>query len=416
MSQNRELPITQKIDNTIKELIKEMELLPDLGERISEKVNKQYATSFTSNQIRQYLKDKLQIKIPQTRGEPFTKQIDNSIKEFMREFENSSNPYVRISEKINELYSTNYTSKQIRQRWISKLDAKLCLDALDDEEKLFIIQWVESTPRGDIINWKKLIPMMNDKFGKLRSESMVKNFWNLRKRSQESNKSKTENENSRKRKRSSKLKTKDEQQQKKVCRELNITFEYENIFPPPLNANSLEILVENEENIHSPLNAGTMETTFKKENYIRSSSLNVSPPMEIIFENEENIHSPPLNVNMMETTIKKDNCVRSPLLNASTMEIIFESDEKIRLSPLKTNPMESSFKKESYIHLPPLNVSLMEITFKRGNYIHLPSSNSISMKTLFENEENKSPSNAMEILCQVADTMYKRDFPAISTT
>jgi hypothetical protein len=62
------------------------------------------------------LKNTLQVKVPQNRGHPFTPEIDNSIKKFMREFCGLSNPYVKISEKINEEYKTNYTSKQIRQR------------------------------------------------------------------------------------------------------------------------------------------------------------------------------------------------------------------------------------------------------------------------------------------------------------
>ncbi|PKY28790.1 hypothetical protein RhiirB3_481993 [Rhizophagus irregularis] len=240
--------ITPQIDNTIKELVKDLDNHPNLCENISEKINKQYATNFTLKQIRQYLKDKLQIKLPQIRAQPFTIQVDNSIKGFMKEFGQSSNPYVKISRKINKLHNTNYTSKQIRQRWTSKLNTNLCLEPLDIDEKLFIIQWVESEPRGNAIPWKSLIPLMESEFKKLRSESMVKNFWNLRKRIQDSTKSKIEDEDSRKRKRSPKSTAKDEQQQKKVCRELNITFKYENIPSHPLNSGSIETLFENDEN------------------------------------------------------------------------------------------------------------------------------------------------------------------------
>jgi len=109
------------------------------------------------------------------------------------------------------------------------------LRPLDDNEKSFIIQWVErNPPREHKINWKSLIPVMNKEFGKLRSEDAVKNYWNLtlRKRSKES----------------LKLKAGNEQQQKEVDYEPNITFEYENEkdfrSPPPL--------FENEENILPP--------------------------------------------------------------------------------------------------------------------------------------------------------------------
>ncbi|CAB5353358.1 unnamed protein product [Rhizophagus irregularis] len=115
-------PFTPQINNTIEELLKVLEHLPNFCEKICEKVNKQYATNFTLNQVRQHLKDELQVKIPQNRGEPFTEQIDDSIKEFMKKFGQLSNPYVKVSENINKLCNRKYTSKQIRQRWISKLN------------------------------------------------------------------------------------------------------------------------------------------------------------------------------------------------------------------------------------------------------------------------------------------------------
>ncbi|GBC03195.1 hypothetical protein RclHR1_05000008 [Rhizophagus clarus] len=295
MTQNNESFITPQIDNTIKNLVKELELLPDLGEKISEKVNNQYATNFTTSQIRQYLKDKLKIKIPQNRGVPFTEQIDNSIKELMEELGDSSNPYAQIIEIINKNYNTRYTSKQIRQRWISKLDTNICHDPLGDDEKAFIVQWVESTQRGDMINWRKLIPLMKIEFGKLRTENMVKNFWNLRKRC--NNKSKAENGNSRKRsKRSPKSKAKDERRQ----HEYNIAFEKD----------IKSLLTNGENNLSSPLNTN---------------------------EENKNIHS--------------------PLSNASSMEIISENEKNAYLPPLNTIPMETSFKKGTNIHLPPLNTS-----------------------------------------------------------
>ncbi|PKK75960.1 hypothetical protein RhiirC2_735439 [Rhizophagus irregularis] len=84
---------------------------------------------------------------------------------------------------------------------------------------------------------------MEKKFEKLRSENMVKNFWNLRKRTQASTESKSETDN---------------------------TFEYEN------------------------------------EKYIKSSPPNGDSnarPMDTSPKSEENIiHSPPLNARQMETS------------------------------------------------------------------------------------------------------------------
>ncbi|CAB4408100.1 unnamed protein product [Rhizophagus irregularis] len=346
---------TPQINNTIKELIKVLEHLPNFCEKICEKVNKQYATNFTSNQIRQYLKDELQVKIPQNRGKPFTEQIDNSIKEFMKKFGQSSNPYVKVSENINKLYDTNYTSKQIRQRWISKLNTDLCFVPLSKDEKSFIIQWAESK-RGDIIPWKELIPLMEKKFEKLRSENMVKNCWYLS------------------RKRSPKLKAKNEKQQKKVCHELT-TFE----FSPPngdSNARPMDTLPKSEESIiHLPLlNARPLEISFKSKERTNSPPLNARQ-METSFKSEERIHLPSLNARPMEISFK------SEPLNARTMETSFKSE------PLNARSMETSFKSE------PLNASLMEITFKSEESIHLSPLNANSMKISFKSE----PLNAKPI-------------------
>lgn len=55
---------------------------------------------------------------------------------------------------------------------------------LEDNEKLFIVQWVENNRTSDgIIHWKDLIKEVESKFGKLRSENTLKNFWHLRRRS-----------------------------------------------------------------------------------------------------------------------------------------------------------------------------------------------------------------------------------------
>jgi hypothetical protein len=107
----------------------------------------------------------------------------------------------------------------------------VCTLPLEENEKLFIVQWVENNRTSDgIIHWKDLINEVNSRFGKLRSENTLKNFWHLRRRSL--------------------LK-----QEKQVNFESNITFEYENInsslfndedeenIPPlPSSASRIEIL------------------------------------------------------------------------------------------------------------------------------------------------------------------------------
>ncbi|CAB4383670.1 unnamed protein product [Rhizophagus irregularis] len=46
------------------------------------------------------------------------KIIDNEIIKFMNEIKNKRNPYIKASKEINK----GFSPKQIRQRWISKLD------------------------------------------------------------------------------------------------------------------------------------------------------------------------------------------------------------------------------------------------------------------------------------------------------
>ncbi|PKY25664.1 hypothetical protein RhiirB3_472625 [Rhizophagus irregularis] len=102
--------------------------------------------------------------------------IDNEIISAMNEYKAMPNCYVMISKKINK----GFSPKQIRQRWISQLDPRLCQWPLDNNEKFYIIHWVEGykikNPSKNI-NWKELIFEMEKKFGKFRSESKVKNYY-----------------------------------------------------------------------------------------------------------------------------------------------------------------------------------------------------------------------------------------------
>jgi hypothetical protein len=60
-------------------------------------------------------------------------------------------------------------------------------DELCEKEKSYIIEWVEEYKIQnpfDKIRWKNLISEMKNKFGKLRTENCVKNFWSLKQRQQ----------------------------------------------------------------------------------------------------------------------------------------------------------------------------------------------------------------------------------------
>ncbi|GBC37522.2 hypothetical protein GLOIN_2v1844533 [Rhizophagus irregularis DAOM 181602=DAOM 197198] len=106
------------------------------------------------------------------------KLIDNEIIKFMNENKNERNPYIKASKEIKE-----FTPKQIRQRWMSKLDPLFCHEKLCEDEKLYIIEWVEEYKNKHPFNgikWKQLIEDLNNKFGKMRSENMVKNHYYLK--------------------------------------------------------------------------------------------------------------------------------------------------------------------------------------------------------------------------------------------
>ncbi|CAG8549001.1 5243_t:CDS:1 [Funneliformis caledonium] len=71
-----------------------------------------------------------------------------------------------------------YTSKQIQHHWENSLKPNLCKIPLSDDEKEFIINWAEENQRQNgVIPLTKLIPIMKEQFGKLRSENQIKNFW-----------------------------------------------------------------------------------------------------------------------------------------------------------------------------------------------------------------------------------------------
>ncbi|GBB83968.1 hypothetical protein RclHR1_10600005 [Rhizophagus clarus] len=123
----------------------------------------------------------------------------------MKKWEGHHNCYAKISEETGKVF----TPKQIRQRWISFLDPTskqilsskvfllwldcslievfflVCHDELDENERSYIIKWVKENKNdnsSDKICWTKLISEIHDKFGKLRSENKVKNFYYLKKR------------------------------------------------------------------------------------------------------------------------------------------------------------------------------------------------------------------------------------------
>jgi hypothetical protein len=55
---------------------------------------------------------------------------------------------------------------------------------LTEDEKKYIIEHVQSNRRiNGLINWKLVVNGLKNKFGKLRSENRVRNFWNSKQKS-----------------------------------------------------------------------------------------------------------------------------------------------------------------------------------------------------------------------------------------
>ncbi|GBB99975.1 hypothetical protein RclHR1_00370016 [Rhizophagus clarus] len=65
----------------------------------------------------------------------------------------------------------------------NKTIVHVCLDALENEEKNFIVEWIQKhrTSSG-VIHWKYVVNDLKLRFGKRHSENKVKNYWNSRRK------------------------------------------------------------------------------------------------------------------------------------------------------------------------------------------------------------------------------------------
>ncbi|GBB90992.1 hypothetical protein RclHR1_18080002 [Rhizophagus clarus] len=103
------------------------------------------------------------------------------IREYMEKYKDKHNKFVLISKSIPK-----YKPNQLSNCWHNYLNPLLCLDPLTDEEKNFIIKEANNNRMKDgKISWKKVVSLLKDKYGLLRSENKVRNFWNSKKKSDE---------------------------------------------------------------------------------------------------------------------------------------------------------------------------------------------------------------------------------------
>ncbi|RIA83072.1 hypothetical protein C1645_834367 [Glomus cerebriforme] len=143
----------------------------------------------------------------QKKKQRFNEEDDKIILARMEELGNVRNPFVIIAQVLS-----NFTPKQICNRWRNYTNPKLCRDPLRSDEKKFINDWISKRKpsmkakskinkplkaKSDsgkiikrsrhkryekVIEWKILIQDLKEKFGFLRSENDIKNYWysNLR--------------------------------------------------------------------------------------------------------------------------------------------------------------------------------------------------------------------------------------------
>ncbi|CAB4485627.1 hypothetical protein RhiirA5_505508 [Rhizophagus irregularis] len=92
----------------------------------------------------------------------------------LRRIGNVRDPFVRISRILNN----RYTASQISNYYRNYLNPELNLDDLNDDEEYFIDDWIlcNRTENGTI-RWTSLIKDLRKRYGFLRSENMIKNYW-----------------------------------------------------------------------------------------------------------------------------------------------------------------------------------------------------------------------------------------------
>ncbi|RGB41459.1 hypothetical protein C1646_663057 [Rhizophagus diaphanus] len=109
----------------------------------------------------------------------FDEESNKLIRKYMKEYEHIHNRFVLISKLVPK-----YKPNQLSNYWNNYLDPRLCLEPLTDDEKKYIIEHVQSNRRiNGLINWKLVVNGLKNKFGKLRSENRVRNFWNSKQKS-----------------------------------------------------------------------------------------------------------------------------------------------------------------------------------------------------------------------------------------
>ncbi|RGB41707.1 hypothetical protein C1646_662815 [Rhizophagus diaphanus] len=101
----------------------------------------------------------------------------------------------KIKKYMKKLKNFPIATFELVKKWVTELIqdkfVNVCHDSFNDGEKSYIDEWVEKykirNPSAEKISWSELIPDMKKKFGKLRSENKLKNYWHYQRRQKERN-------------------------------------------------------------------------------------------------------------------------------------------------------------------------------------------------------------------------------------
>ncbi|CAB4383608.1 unnamed protein product [Rhizophagus irregularis] len=150
--------------------IKDHEKIDDVEESEStEEVNKDVARKNTN-------------RIHKTISEEGKKIILDYMKEWIKGGRKPSNPFKILAKNLKDSCDYDYNSKAICDYYWNKLDPQLDHSPYSPEEKNYICEWASKFQENDNIQWKKLQPKVQTKFGKSRSRNSLKNVWNSNKR------------------------------------------------------------------------------------------------------------------------------------------------------------------------------------------------------------------------------------------
>ncbi|CAB4383664.1 unnamed protein product [Rhizophagus irregularis] len=156
--------------------IKEHEKIDD------DKTHKSVEESESTEEVNKDVARKNTNRIHKTISEEGKKIILDYMKDWIKGGRKPSNPFKILAKKLKDSCDQDYYSKAICDYYWNKLDPQLDHSPYSPEEKNYICEWASKFQENDNIQWKKLQPKVQTKFGKSRSRNSLKNVWCSNKR------------------------------------------------------------------------------------------------------------------------------------------------------------------------------------------------------------------------------------------